>query len=111
MSPMDPAANADAGRTMAFTTLALGELFHAFNLRSRFSLFKTGPFTNRALCGAFAVGALLQAAIALLPFTRELFGLYPLTPAMWAIAISLSFMPIVIMEAVKFAGSLRSKKK
>lgn len=100
------AVQADAGMTMAFMTLSLAELFHAFNLRSKHSLFKTGPFTNRYLCGAFIAGALLQAAVALLPFARELFGLYMLTPAMWGIVLGLSFMPIVIMEAVKLAGSL-----
>jgi Ca2+-transporting ATPase len=110
MSPADMSAQADAGMTMAFMTLSLAELFHAFNLRSKWSLLKTGPFTNRYLCGAFVVGAALQTGIALLPFTRELFGLYALTPAMWGIVVGLSFMPVVIMEAVKLAGSLSRKR-
>jgi Ca2+-transporting ATPase len=111
VSPGNLHIRQDAGMTMAFMTLAAAELFHAFNLKSRYSLFTHGAFTNRYLNGAFLIGMALQAAVALLPFTREIFGLYEMTGQMWAIVAGLAAVPIVVMELVKLGGSIFRKKE
>jgi P-type Ca2+ transporter type 2C len=104
-------AKQDAGMTMAFMVLASAELFHAFNLKSRFSLFKKGFFTNKYLNGAFAICILMQVAVALIPFTREIFSLYNMSLEMWGIVIGLSAMPIVIMEIVKLFKNMGRKEE
>ena len=53
----------EAGRTMAFMVLASTQVFHAFNMRSSHSLFKTGFFTNKYLNGAAALSLVLIALI------------------------------------------------
>ena len=89
------------GRTMAFLVLSLTQVFHAFNMRSRLSLFKTGPFTNRALCGAAAISILLVALVAFLPPVAAAFGLMRLLPGQYGLVLALSFTPVVVMEIVK----------
>ena len=102
---------ADAGMTMAFMTLSIAELFHAFNLRSKRSLFKHGFFKNKYLNGAFVIGILLQVLIMLFPFTRSIFGLYELTLPMWGIVLGLAVSTIVIMEISKLIGRLVKQSK
>ena len=52
---------------MAFATLCLSRLFHGFNCKSgRPVLFTRAFWNNKFLLGAFAVGALLLAAVLLL---------------------------------------------
>lgn len=54
--------------TMAFATLCLSRLFHGFNCKSgRPVLFTRAFWNNKFLLGAFAVGALLLAAVLLDP--------------------------------------------
>ena len=50
----------EMGQTMAFSVLALSQLFHSFNIRSSTrTIFKVHPFQNMKLVGAFAISALL----------------------------------------------------
>ena len=90
-----------AGRTMAFLVLSMTQVFHAFNMRSQASLFKIGPFTNRALCGAAAISFLMVALVAFLPPVAAAFGLRALAPGLYALALALAFSPVVVMEIVK----------
>ena len=41
-------SSASEGRPWRFITLSLSQIFHSFNMRSHFSLFKTGVFTNKS---------------------------------------------------------------
>lgn len=51
---------------MAFATLTMCQLFHAFNVRSEEqSLFRMGPLSNPAMVRAFVTGMLLQLAVLL----------------------------------------------
>ncbi len=101
----------DAGITMAFMTLSIAELFHAYNLRSSRSLFKIGVFANKYLNGAFLIGLALQLLVGLLPFTQDIFGLYHLTLPMWGIVFGLAASTVVIMEIAKLIAGLGKKKK
>ncbi len=100
----------EVAQTMAFLTLALGQLFHAFNLKSNSSLFKSGFFNNKYLVLAFLVGIVLQAVIYFVPFLADVFGLVMLSGVQIAVVLALSFAPIVIMEIAKLIVMLISKK-
>ena len=53
-----------AANTMAFATLTLCQLFHAYDVRSeRSSLLQIGIFSNPAMNRAFAVGLVMQLAV------------------------------------------------
>ncbi len=100
----DPAA----ANTMAFATLTLSQLFHAFNARSETaSLFALGLTSNRAMNKAFLAGLALQLAVLLLPPLRGVFGTAALTPAQWMAVLGLAASPIAVCEVTKAAGKKR----
>ena len=71
-------------RTMAFTTLAMFQVFNALNCRSLDkSLFQLGLFTNPYLIGAIVVSVLLQIGVTLIPFMQTAMQTVPLSPANW----------------------------
>jgi Ca2+-transporting ATPase len=91
------------GVTMAFMSLALAQLFHLGNARSRASVLSP----RRALANWFAVAALalgiaLQVlALYLLPL-RDLLDLVPLSLTEWSMVIGLSIVPGLIGQATKY---------
>ena len=59
------------GQTMAFTTLSTTQLFHAFNMKSKHSIFNKRLFSNKYLLLAFGLGIALQIGICYIkPFAR-----------------------------------------
>ena len=91
----------DKGRTMAFTTLVLAQLFNCFNARSdRTSAFQH-LFTNRLLWGAIALSAALQAAVVQLPFLNDAFHTAPLQIDDWLICVGLASVVLWADEAKK----------
>ena len=61
-------------QTMAFSVLALSELVHVFNLRSKSeSMFKVGWLTNKVLLGAIGISASLMIIVLAIPGLREIF--------------------------------------
>ncbi len=89
------------GRTMAFAHLSLSQLVHAFNVRSEKSLFKIGAFSNSKLCISSIICALLQILAITLPAFSGIFCVSPLSPFQWFITLTLSILPLVIMECAK----------
>ena len=95
----------EAGRTMAFTVLALSQLVHAFNVRSnRQSVFKVGLLSNRYLLGAVILSALLVFAVLEVPLLASVFKVTALGAAEWRMVGMLSLAPVVVVEAVKLLG-------
>jgi Ca2+-transporting ATPase len=89
---------------MAFATLTLCQLFHAFDVRSdRLSLFDLGVFSNPAMIKAFVVGLILQLSVLLLPPLQTVFQVVSLTAAQWITVLALSILPLTICEIVKWA--------
>ena len=73
-----------AWQTVLFTSIAFAELAGTFAMRSeRVSLWRLGPFTNRALVGAVAVTVALQVLLVIVPFARDVLGLEPLAAEHW----------------------------
>lgn len=92
----------DRAVTIAFMTLALAQIFHAFNARSRTrSAFSASVFSNRWLWGAVLASALLQAAAVYAPFLREVLGTVPLTAADWGLIAASALAPVAVVETVK----------
>jgi Ca2+-transporting ATPase len=89
------------GRTMAFATLSLSQLIHAFNMRSESSIFKIRLFENRYLVGALFIGTALQVGVVSIESIAEIFHVAPLTAQSWLIVAALSLLPIVIVEIEK----------
>lgn len=91
--------------SMAFATLTLSQLFHAFNVRSDSkSLFTQGFFSNPAMNQAFVVGLALQLAVLTLPPLQAVFSVVPMTLPQWGTVLALAFAPIPICELVKAFG-------
>ena len=99
------------GRTMAFLTLALSQVIHAYNMRSEHSLFRIGVFSNRTLNGAAALSIVLIAAVALIPPVASVFGLALLPGNLYLIAIGLALVPVVVLEIAKATGLVGKRKK
>ena len=95
----------EAGRTMAFTVLALSQLVHSFNVRSnRQSVFKVGLASNGYLLGAVAISTLLVFAVLEVPLLAAVFKLTALKAGEWTVAAVLVLAPVVVVEAVKLLG-------
>ncbi|WP_204120808.1 MULTISPECIES: cation-translocating P-type ATPase [Levilactobacillus] len=95
-------AHADA-LTMAFATLGLIQLFHAFNSKSiHGSIFTVGLFKNKFFNWAIVIAFALLAMTILVPGLNGMFHVAHLDGFQWAIVLAASFMMIVIVEIVKF---------
>ncbi len=89
------------GRTMAFTTLVLAQLFNTFNARSdRVSAFHN-LFTNRWLWGAIALSLVLQIAVVQLRFLNNAFETTPLAFADWMTCVGLASVVLWADECKK----------
>lgn len=89
------------GRTMAFCVLSISQLVHAFNMRSEKSLLTINPFSNKYLCFSFLVGFIMQTGVVMIPALSRIFKVYPLNFVCWLIVLTLSFLPIGIVEIEK----------
>lgn len=90
------------GSTYAFAVLSFSQLFHAFNMRSRRSLFKIGFFSNAKMVVAFLVCSFLQSAVLMVPALAKVFQVVPLGITGWGIVLGLSAMPVVVCELQKW---------
>ena len=97
------------GGTMAFATLAMGQLVHALNMRSSHSLFKIGVHSNLYMVGAFLASLTLLLAVLLIPGVQTVFSLVTMNGAAWAVVIGLSLAPLVVMELYKLIKQLLNR--
>ena len=88
--------------TMAFMTLALSQVVHAFNARSqRRSAFTSRLFTNGWLWAAVAICLILQIAAVYLPLLQKVLHTVPPTASDWGVIAAGSLMPLAVVELVK----------
>ncbi|MDT6951370.1 cation-translocating P-type ATPase [Companilactobacillus alimentarius] len=96
------AVHADA-LTMAYATLALIQLFHAFNVKSTYqSIFKVHPFKNKMFNIGVAVSFIMVALTIVVPGFNSLFHVTELNLLQWAIVLGAGVLMILIVEIVKF---------
>jgi Ca2+-transporting ATPase len=89
--------------TIAFQTLALTQVAHAFNTRSRRrSIFTDRLFTNGWLWAAVIACVMLQVSAVSLPILRRVLQTVPPSPSEWALIAACSLAPVGIVELVKF---------
>ena len=104
----DPSAADAAANTMAFATLTLSQLFHAFDVRSESrSLFRIGVFSNKTMNEAFVVGLAMQMSVLCLPPLQKIFSVVFLTPVQWLAVWGLAVVPVILSELEK---ALRRRK-
>ena len=89
------------GSTMAFAVLSFSQLFHAYNMRSRHSLFQVGFFSNKVMNLSFIVCAILQLLVITHPWLQGVFEVSALTVPQWLVVISCSIAPVFFMELQK----------
>ena len=98
----------DAGRTMAFITLAVLETIHSFSMRSERSLFEIGFFSNKKLNVASLISLLLVAVVVFTPI-RIAFGMVKLDVVHYLITLGLAIVPLIYMEIFKLVKRMRAK--
>jgi len=96
--------------TIAFMTLALSQVLHAFNARSRKRSLFSGLFTNTWLWGATLACVLLQLAAVYLPPLRVVLETVALNVRDWGVIAVGSFFTLVVVEGVKAANRARLGK-
>ena len=97
------AGGAAAGQTMAFSTLCLSRLFHGFSCKSQHPVLLTRHFwNNRALLGAFTIGALLLGLVLLVPALEPLFAVAPLSIGMVGAIVGLAFGSMLVIQLLKW---------
>ncbi|BDF69136.1 ATPase [Oscillospiraceae bacterium] len=107
----DPGEANAAANTMAFATLTMCQLFHAFDVRSeRASLFHIGIFSNPAMNRAFLIGMGMQLAVLCVPPLQTIFSTVPMSPLEWGTVLALAVTPVVVCEAVKALRRGREKR-
>lgn len=89
------------GSTMAFLTLSLSQLLHAFSVRSEHSLFKAGLFSNIYMIGAFGLSLTLILVVMLTPLS-VMFGFAALDLGKWLLCIVLSLIMFALGEFSKW---------
>ena len=88
--------------SLAFMTLAIAQVFHAFNARSQVrSAFTARLFTNGWLWAAVAATLLLQVAAVYMPFLQTVLHTVPLNVADWGLVLACSLAPVGVVELVK----------
>ena len=97
-------ANPVYARTMAFMTLSVSQLVHAYNMRSTKSVFKIGLFSNARMNMAFVTCLLLQISVVAVKPVAEIFRTVNLPLQAWIIVAVLSVAPLVIIELQKLVS-------
>ena len=98
--------------TMAFATLGLIQLLHAFNVKSVYqSVFKVGLFRNKTFNWAIPVAFVLLMATIVVPGFNSLFHVSHLSLTQWLAVIVGSFLIVVLVELVKAIQRALGKDK
>ena len=103
--------NSVHGTTMAFLTLAMCEVFHAFNMRSLHgSIFKIKG-QNLWLWGAGVLSLILTSAVVLIDPVARLFDMVAIGWKEYLVAMALGFLIIPIVEVIKVFSRMTDRKK
>ena len=97
------------GQTMAFLTLSSTQLFHAYNVKSNFSIFNKKTYKNKFMNFAFLIGFVLQLFVIYCPGVNTLFGLQSLDIISLLISLGLAFSIVIIFEVYKLIRRLKNK--
>ncbi len=99
------------GTSMAFLTLSLCEICHAFNMRSLHGSIFAMKKQNAWLWGAGALSLILTTAVIEIPFLANAFELAHLDLMEYGIAFGLAILIIPLVEITKIFSRMIDKKK
>ena len=100
------------GTAMAFLTLSMAEIFHAFNMRSLKGSIFTIKKQNIILWGAAILSFALTNLVLMVPaIATNVFSLVPLDAKQYFIALGIAFAVIPIVELIKLITNSISKSK
>ena len=88
-------------RTIAFTVLALGQMFHVAGIHAgeSVSFFRVGFKSNRLLLWAILSTFVLQLLVLYVPFLSNILDTYPISLLDLAISLALAFIVLLATEA------------
>ncbi len=90
------------GETMAFATLGLIQLFHAFNVKSVYkSLGTVGAFKNKLFNYAILLSAVMLLSVMVIPGLTTVFDVATLTAGQWLFVVGSAFSIVPIVEIAK----------
>ena len=90
------------GETMAFATLGLIQLFHAFNVKSVYkSLGQVGAFKNKMFNYAILLSAVMLLSVMVIPGLTTVFDVATLTAGQWLFVVGAAFSIVPIVEIAK----------
>ncbi len=94
--------NSRDGMTMAFLSLALMEMLHSINMRSRRGSLRKIGHSNKYLTGALLFTFVTTLGAIYIPFLSEAFNFAHINMVELVIAMAISFSIIPIMETIKY---------
>ena len=100
-----------AGMTMAFLTLSMTEIFHAFNMRSRHGSLLSEKSENGWLWLTLAFSLLMTTAVVFVPFLRDAFSFARITLRQYAVSMGIALCILPIVELLKLIERLAAKKR
>ena len=104
-------ANSAHGTTMAFLTMSMAEIFHAFNMRSqRESIFKLRG-QNKLLWGAMGLSLMLTTAVIYIPGLSDAFQFTHISAPEYFTALGLAVLVIPVVEFVKLLQRRSVRRK
>lgn len=103
--------NAVLATTMAFITLSMSEVFHAFNMRSLKNSIFSIKGQNKMLWLAGGVSFALSTLLVMIRPIAEVFSLTKLSIDQYFIAIGIAFIVIPVVEIVKLITRIIKNKK
>ena len=95
-------ATSPDGMTMAFITMSMAEIFHAFNMRSQRNSIFMMKHHNFWLYGSMLLSLILTISVIYIPVVAGLFGFATISLVEYLIALGLGFLIVPIVEIVKF---------
>lgn len=100
----------DEAMTMAFVSLALIQLFHAYSMRSADnSILNKKLFANKYINLSFLVGVVLTVIVVVVPPFRTVFETAMLNGMEWGVSIAVAFAVIPLVELYKLIVRLIGK--
>ena len=99
------------GMTMAFLTLSMTEMFHAFNVRSIHHSVFSMKKQNKYLWGAFGFSLLLTLLVIYVPGINTAFEFAAISAKEYFIAVALAFTVIPFVEICKLVRRVKNKNK
>lgn len=88
--------------TMAFATLGLIQLFHAFNVKSVYqSILTVGPFKSKTFNWSILVSFVLLMATIVIPGFNSIFHVSHLNYMQWGMVVGASFSMVILVEIIK----------